>query len=121
LPIVAVGVIEIDAFAIRVIVRNSRVLITRCSEPLTHGFNVLDFVSEVIDARQTGVWRPALPRLGVGFSQSDITVIRPDMHPASITGLSVIEAYSEFGKCGLQEAERGIDVSHNEIRVFKPN
>ena len=42
-------------------------------------------------------------------------------HDLGIHGLSVIEAYSEFGKCGLQEAERGIDVSHNEIRVFKPN
>jgi hypothetical protein len=39
-------------------------------------------------------------------------------HPA---GVLAIEAYSEFGKCNLQEDDRRVDVPDDEVSVFKPN
>src|SRR5688572_27691366 len=43
------------------------------------------------------------------------------MHPPPAAGIVGIEANPEFGKCCPQEADRGIDVPHEEVSVFKPN
>jgi hypothetical protein len=41
------------------------------------------------------------------------------MQPSRAVPISGIEAYSEFGKCGLQETDLGVHIPDEKVSVFK--
>src|SRR4029077_12947556 len=110
-----------DALPIRVIVHRRGLLIARRSEALLQRLDIVHLVSEMVYAWHTGIGLPAFLRLNAGLSQGDIRVVGSDMHPPRAASLSGIEAYSESGKCRLQEADRGVNVPHEQVSVFKSN
>ena len=118
---VVIRVMEVDALSIRVLVWDRRVLIARRSKTLTKRPDVVNFISEVVYARNAYIRPPAFLRVNSGLSQGNVGVICSDMNPAKATRIWAIKSCSELRKRCPQKPDCGIDVTHEQVSVFKPN
>src|SRR5207249_6352282 len=119
LPVVALGVAEVHALAVRMVVGNARVLVARGREALAHGLDVVDLEAEVVQSGPALVRDPRLGGRAARLVQREVGVVVADVHPLAAVHGGAAAADPELRERGAQEAQRGLEVAGSEIGVIE--
>ena len=119
LPIIAFGIVEINALPMGVRIGNGRLPIPSCREPRVHGIYVIDLIAKVINSWFTGVRDPRPLRFCRRVIQREVRLISPQVDPARALSTATLSPHAKVRKRSLQKASHPINIADDHVGMFE--